>query len=278
MVATKERYKPKLVSEKLDRPLTLCRAAATGMAVFAMTLGESCTYPNGYTWGNVRIKQALKQARENTGEPNRPGYNQSHIPAFLKAFLSIRMEPSEYIFNKTRKRIRERLQTGHAITMAGDVAGTPLDSKLRRYVNPGVGHQLFFFDWQGEWKTGTVASIDPMTPPDATNYIRRIPVSEMWGFGRRFSMDTGDGRIYTAEKWRIGRNTEERQTARQLSALNLQLSNKYIGALNEISALDAENDELQAKLEECEQPPGVPLSQEEAAIAALEKALAELRS
>jgi len=239
MAASREHYRPPLISERLVLPLTLCRAAATGMAWAMATLGESVTRADGREFGNAVFTKRLKQARTNTGEPLRPGYNQSHMEDFMRAWgCSLKLKDVKY--NKKRAAIRESLQNGYAITLAGNVGSVanPL-SKLNKYVNP-VGHELIFFDWQGGWRTGSVAFIDPMTPVGVPNYVRRVPVLEMWQFGSYFQLMG----IYGAERWKIGKYTRALNTRREMAGLVLDAQTKLLAAQKGWSEADAELDAI----------------------------------
>ena len=244
MAPTREQYRPPLVSEKLVSPWTLCRAAVTGMAWAMATLGESMTFPDGDPWGAPRIRTALIDARENTGDPTRSGYNQSHVEAFLRAFGSgLKLEDVKY--NKSKTKIRESLQGHYAISLAGNVGRTPAGSKLRKWVN-AVGHQLLFFDWEGGQKTGTVAVIDPMTPQLVSNYVRRVPVAEMWAFGSAFQASG----VFVAERYRIGHYTKQAVTIRQMAAVTLDVQQKLVLAQTGWQNADAEVDALIARYNE----------------------------
>lgn len=274
MATTKEAFRPLLISEKLVTPLTLCRAAVTGMGWAMSTMGESTTFPVGQQYGNGAFEKQLKQARKNTGEPERKGYNQSHVSDFLKAFDSpLRLKDVKY--NQMRPKIRESLQGNFAISMAGSTAKTPAASKLRKWVNP-VAHQLLFFDWEGGVRTGTVAFIDPMTPPNNSNYVRRVPVREMWQFGSKFQFL----KRYVCERYSIGKYTRAAITRRDMAQLTLQVQEKLVAALKGWQEADAEVEELiekynelDAKYEACMEGQGIPVDQENEVIAHLQSAL-----
>jgi hypothetical protein len=245
------------------------------MAVMFMSLGESCTMQNGRLWGPQTITDKLQEARRLTGEPKRKGYNQSHIPAFLEAFGSAYMKPKSYLYWRDRKPIRESLQGPFVITMAGDVAGTPAGSKLRRYVNAGVGHELIFFDWEGDWRTGTVAVIDPMQAQDTGQYVRRVPASEMWAFGSRFRAMG----LYCAERWKIGSQTRAARVAKDRAAVILDLQQKVLKWREYSAELDAENDSLVDKYNELDakcKDGGVPITTESEVADLLQEAINKL--
>jgi len=281
MAATKERYRSLQVSERLAPPLTLCRAACTGMAVMFMSMGESCTYSTGKLWGNRRIQQALEEARKLTGEPNRKGYNQTHVGYFLQAFGSTKMTKKQYIYNKERKDIRESLRGDYVITMAGDVAGTRLESPLRKYVNGNVGHELLFFDWEGDWRTGTVAVIDPMQPQSKGDYVRRVPAKDMWAFGKKYLWMSR----YICERFKIGSQTKAAQVARDRAAVILDLQNRILTWRSAMVETERElqdvEDELKivmGKLDACRSGGGIPVEQEQNVVELLRQALVLLSS
>jgi len=215
MAVDSKQYRPTLIDEHLDMrdvdgdgdlDATLCRAAATAMALDAMTDGEWTRTVKGERWGRARIKALLKRMRDATGEPTREGYNQSHVPAFVKG-AGFPADTAR-VFNKSMPDIKTKLQEGFVVTLAGDVAGAPVGSPLRKYVNPGVGHEIIITRIS---KDGTKAAfIDPMTRHGTRAYERWAPWSHFQGFAKRFG--TPAARI--AEVWRRGSLTEAKLVAR----------------------------------------------------------------
>ncbi len=245
MAATRSEYNPLLVSERLVKRLTLCRASTTGMAWFMSTLGEATIWPNGRQFGESKLRTLLQDARVATGEPLRKGYNQSHVTAFLKAFGS-HLTIKDVIYNKSRLRIRESLQWGFAVCMAGNVAETPADSILRDLVGE-VAHEMLFYDWQGGWKTGTVAVIDPMTPPGTRFYVGRVPVREMFMFGSRYKI----GNRFNAERYKIGKYAKAAISHRRNAKIILDVQTKLLNAIAGREESDAEADKLLGQLNTC---------------------------
>ncbi len=275
MVARKWRFVPLQMSERLDPPLTLCRAVAVGVAVQLMTTGESVVAPTGRQWGRQTIKQAIERARKLTGEPNRKGYNQSHIPAFLAAFNSPCRK--DYIFNKSRRRIRESLQNGYAVTLAGNVGHVKGKSKLKRDVN-NVAHEMIFWDWQGGNRTGTVSFIDGMTPQGSATYIRRVPVSQMFQFASAF----GQNGVFIAERWKVGEYTAARQQEKRSARLVLSLQKRNLEFRLYAKELDEENDDLVKKYNALEAKckatdGGASLVAEQQALALMREAIGKLK-
>ena len=268
MAVDSRQYRPTLIDEHLDMQdvdndgdldATLCRAAATAMALDCMTDGEWTRTVKGERWGRARIKTLLKRMRAATGEPNRAGYNQSHVDDFVRGAGF----PTEIIriFNKSMPDLKKKLKEGFVVTLAGDVAGTPATSPLRKYVNPGVGHEIIITRIN---KDGTKAAfIDPMTRHGTRKYERWAPWSHFQGFAKRFG--TSSARI--AEIWKRGRLTEAKDVARNRAVVILQLQNALADLQklwkkqqlelsdqdDTIAALRAKANELEAALDECEQ-------------------------
>lgn len=279
MVAKRGRYLPLQCSERLVLPLTLCRAASVAHAVALMTLGESYIYSNGNLWGEETLRTRLKLGRIRTGEPKRRGYNQSHLEAFLQAFNSPRLRPKDYIYNKSKLRIRSSLQRGYAVTFAGNVGGTPRGSNLRRDVN-AVAHEIIFWDWQGGNRSGNVAFIDPMTPQGSGSYIRRVPVSHMWAFAKAFKQN----KVYIAERWKIGDYTAARMQEKASAKLVLQLQHRVLALKKTTETLDREYNDLVDKYNALEaqltaQPDtGVHRDAEQKALTLMRAAIVQLKS
>jgi hypothetical protein len=224
MAVSERLYRPTLIDEHLDMrdvdndgdlDATLCRAAATAMALDAMTLGEWTRTPKGERWGRARIKTLLKRMRAATEQPNRSGYNQSHVPAFVKGAGF----PTDIIriYNKPMSDIKQKLKDGFVVTLAGDVAGTPAGSPLRKYVNPGVGHEIIITRVSGDGKRA--AFIDPMTRHGTSVYERWAPWPHFVGFAKRF-VSNGNA---IAEIWKRGRLTEAKEVARDRAVVILKV-------------------------------------------------------
>jgi hypothetical protein len=254
-------YRPTLIDEHLDMrdvdkdgdlDATLCRAAATAMALDAMTNGEWTRTVKGDRWGRARIKTLLQRMRMATGEPLRSGYNQSHVDEFVRGAGF----PTDIIriYNKPMKDIKGKLKDGFTVTLAGDVRGTPVNSPLRRYVNPGVGHEIIITRVSGD---GTRAAfIDPMTRHGTVNYERWAPWSHFVGFAKRFV--TGGNAI--AEIWKRGRLTEAKEVARDrarviedLQGRLLRLSKEWEKQQRELITCDETIQKLSGDLADCRQ-------------------------
>lgn len=208
-------YRPLLVDEHLnmrdvdndgDLDATLCRASATLMALDAWTGGGLTTKATGTKWGKAQIRNALGKMRRQTGEPDRYGYNQTHVYDFVRA---MGLPSSSFtVFNQSMPEIRKKLEDGFVVTLAGDVGLTPVGSPLRRYVNP-VGHEIIVTRIN---KDGTKAAfIDPMTPHGTLRYERWAPWSHFADFAGRF----GVPKARVAEIWKRGYGSEAEKQRRQ---------------------------------------------------------------
>lgn len=267
-MAVKSRlYRPTLIDEHLDMrdvdddgdlDATLCRAAATAMALDAMTDGEWTRNTVGNRWGKARIKTLLKRMRAATGEPNRQGYNQSHVDDFVRGAGF----PTDIIriYNKPMSDIKARLKAGFTVTLAGDVKGTPAGSPLRRHVNAGVGHEIIVTRLSADGKKAWF--IDPMTRYGTTPYERLAPWPHFVGFAKRF-MVSGNA---IAEIWERGRLTQAKEVARDRATTLLKVQRalsdlqkvwkeqqlELIEQDKHIETLRKRRDELRAALGECE--------------------------
>lgn len=253
MAATSQRYNPLLISERVEPnavgQFDLCRAASLLMGVDAATNGEFTTYANGRKWGKAKIANALKKMRNATGVAGRGSFNQSHMDDFL---TGIGFPINSYTrFNRSFKAIKETLDT-HVVFLAGDVKHTPAGSPLRKYVNPGVGHEIILV--RINKARDKIAFIDPMTPHGTKRYLRWAPASHFRQFGSEFSQN-GD---YVAGTMRKGAFTQERKTARQLGGLNLELQRTLELRDSRIEALETQKKALKAELAALEVQPEDP--------------------
>jgi hypothetical protein len=234
-------YRPLLFSERVaginldDDPaleFDLCRAACLAMAFDAATLGEWSTNPNGTRWGRAKIRSALVKMRNATGEQQRGGFNQSHMDDFLRG---IRAPQDVWVkFNVPMARIKEALGNGFVVLLAGDVAGTPVKSGMRKYVRPGVGHEILLTAIN---KDGTrIAYIDPMVPHGTAKYQRWAPAREVAGFGSRFKT----GKNYIAGKVKRGKYTRAQQVARDRAAVIKDMQERLLSLAAEWEKQQAE--------------------------------------
>lgn len=249
-------YRPLLIDEHLnmldidndgDKDATLCRAAASLMAGDAVTGGELTTTQKGGKWGRAKIRAVLGKMRQSTGAPKRPGYNQSHVAGFVKA-MGLPADSYER-FNKSMGEAKAKLKQGYVVTVAGDVGLTPYGSPLRRYVNPGVGHEIII---TRVTKDGTKAAfIDPMTPHGTKVYERWAPWSHFVAFAKRF----GAPGARIMEIWKRGKYAKASIQARQkreyrdnltTAVIDLTESQRRVGELEEDVAL------LERQLEEAQ--------------------------
>jgi hypothetical protein len=198
-------YKPILFSEKLEPndvgKLDLCRACALLTIFDTATNGEFSTNDDGSKWGKRRIKRTLEKMRAATGLELRGSYNTSHMDEFAKgAGFNPRAWVKQIVPFKS---VVQGLKDGYAYTLSGDVRGTPAGSPLRKWVNPGVGHELALIDISDDGER--IQFIDPMTPHGTKNYARWAPKAHFKAFAKAF-MENGkvvSGRIkkgyYTAK-------------------------------------------------------------------------------
>lgn len=275
-------YRPTLVDEHLnmrdvdndgDLDATLCRAAATLMAADAWTGGDLTAKPTGGRRGKAWIKATLGKMRRATGEPNRYGYNQSHTPAFLQA-INIPRAAYDQV-NGRMAEAKALLSKGYVITLAGDVGFTPGGSPLRKYVNPGVGHEIIITRIS---KDGTKAAfIDPMTRHGTAKYERWAPWSHFVAFAKRFGSQLH--RVWESWKRGAGSKVEAQRTAkrtwRALAQENAEIitrKEQRIEDLNE-SMMDVEQEaeDLTHKLMLCE------TSDDKARIEYLEEAMERIQ-
>ena len=214
MAVDTQTYVPLLVSEKLspntEGKYDLCRAAVLAMLVNAGTNGEWMTKPNGKRWGRKQIRQLLKNMRRATGDLSRGYYNQSHVPAFLRGagWRSDVYEQQNVPFAS----IVDGLRTGKwNYELAGDVKHTALDSPLRRYVNPNVGHDIALIRLSKDEQR--IGFIDPMTPP-GRRALRWAPVNHFRQFASAFK--TGSGNVI-AGRVRKGSLTDANMVRKNLA-------------------------------------------------------------
>lgn len=241
------RYKPLLFSEKLAPnsagQYTLCRAASLAMGYDAVTNGDWTTNPDGSRWGRVKIKNMLERMRSATGEPLRDGYNQTHVPAFLKA-MGAPPDAWEQA-NVAWTGLIGDLNSGFVVELAGNVRHTPDNSPLRKYVNP-VDHDIIMLDY----KSGRISFIDPMTPHGARRYIRWAPASDFQQFGSEFRTNGN----YIAGRLKRGKYSDLAilrrkgagvDQAKRINELEQDLSLSH----QEVLALQGDLDEIQGYLE-----------------------------
>lgn len=269
------RYRPMLVDEHLnmrdvdndgDLDATLCRAAASLMALDAWTSGEITTTPVGTKWRKAKIRSALGLMRKATGEPDRHGYNQSHTADFVRAMG----EPVSAftIFNRSMTQIKAKLREGFVVTLAGDVGYAPAGSPLRRYVNPGVGHEIIITRLSKD--ESRAAFIDPMTPHGTAKYERWAPWSHFVGYAERF----GAPAARVAEIWKRGYGSLEEAQRRRKAAWRetaIDAERQHRLAQSRIGVLEEELADAKQALALCE------ASDDNLRIEELESALSDIR-
>jgi hypothetical protein len=274
MAVSLEHYRPTLIDEHLhmldvdgdgDKDATLCRAAATAMALDAMTLGEWTRTSKGDRWGKARIRTLLARMRNATGEPRRAGYNQSHVPDFIKGAGF----PTDIlrIYNKPTSDIKDKLAAGFVATVAGDVALTPAGSPLRKYVNGNVGHEIILTRMIKD--RSKIAFIDPMTPHGTAKYERWAPANDVHRFMGRFRSNGNN----IAEIWKRGKLTEAKEVARDRARVILEQQQSFLELKKlwerqqlELMQQDDTIAELQAKLDAAEEHEALDLTAELQAI------------
>jgi hypothetical protein len=197
----------------------------------AGTLGEWTTTPSGERWGRAKIKNALVDMRTATGEPERVGYNQSHADDFLRGINA--PEDAYQARNLEWDDIERDLRNGYTVDLAGNVAHTPANSPLRKYVNP-VDHDILLLRIND--KTKRITFIDPMTPP-GQKAIRTAPIADFKAFGSEFC--TNGGYIYGRLK--KGRYTEAALIRQDQGGADVAALKARIEALKvDIQALQAQ--------------------------------------
>lgn len=210
MATQKSKYKALHASELLIRKPRVngCRVSVTLEAADYATLGEVTTNADGSRFRTLAKARTLRRMRAATGEPDRPGFNQSHVATFVKELGLPRDVYS--IFNRPWADIKNALDGHNVISIAGNNKHTPVGSTLRINVNP-VAHQILLTEISSDGKTITFSQ--PMDP-DADYKLRRAPASEVKAFASEFR----SGGRYTAEKYRIGSHTVAAIEARKAAA------------------------------------------------------------
>src|SRR3990167_4076441 len=167
------RYRPPVASERL-LPKTIhcfngCRLSAAWSGAAVATLGESTLLPNGRPKGVAARKRDLERMLKATGEPNRAGFNQGHVPAIHDA-LDV---PTPERWTGTFEELWA--DEDAAFSIAGnpqDIAGASTLERLAAQRGwSGADHELLLLP-----KRGTRGAIlDPMRPQGGSYAGGRVP-------------------------------------------------------------------------------------------------------
>ncbi len=226
MSVTDIRYKPLLVSERIEPndlgQYDLCRAAVFAMMLNGSTNGEWMKNLDGTDWGRKKLKRMLEKMRAKTGQVLRGSFNTSHMAAFAKGvgWPADTWDPEI----KTFRHFKAGLATGKwNYSLSGDVKYTPAGSPLRKWVNPGVGHNIFV-----GWITKDgdhMGFIDPMTPHGTKRVVRWAPTWHFRAFASKFK--DASGRIVCG-RVRKGVNTEANRVRRNRGRIIVKLQEDLI--------------------------------------------------
>ena len=206
------RYRPPVASERL-LPKTIhgyngCRLSAAWSGAAVATLGESTLLPNGRLKGVAARKRDLERMLRATGEPNRVGFNQSHVPAIHDALGVPTPEPWTGTFEELWR------DEGAAFTIAGnpqDIAGASTLERLAAQRGwSGADHELLLLPRRGTH--GTI--IDPMRPQGGSYSGDRVPKAEVRQFMRSREIEAGGRPV--AERYPVGGWTQAALATRRL--------------------------------------------------------------
>jgi hypothetical protein len=252
MSATPGRYSPTHVDERLVEPVNACRVVTLIHLADIASLGEAVTRPNGRRISKRGYKSLLTRMRNATGEPARPSYNQGHIDTLMQA--GFKGYPRVVPFNEPFERIRESVQDGFAISLAGQAGadpatghpGVPQGSPLAQFTR--VEHQILIVrerqrDGQTEWLI-----YDPMVPWNPRHRGYWAPAEHVRIFGKRFASAGGD---YIAERVKIGSWTKLARFRTERDAQVASLKKRARDA-------ERERDQARADLAACQAELGGP--------------------
>lgn len=208
------RYRPPFASERLLKPTASgfngCRLSAAWSGIAVATLGESTMTPTGNVKGTAGRRADLRKMLQGTGEPNRDGFNQSHVAGYHAAVG----QPAPDIFSGSFEKLWG--DKNAAYTIAGHprgMTGTKIMSLASSRGWSNVSHELLLLHNR---KSDSCVIYDPMHPQSGSYRGDRVPKAEI----RRFMTNpaVGIGGALNAERYPVGGWTAERKTKRRLES------------------------------------------------------------
>jgi len=207
------RYRPPQASERLlpkhpQHGYTGCRLSAAWVGAAVATLGESTLTPEGRPMSPSAIRRDLERMLKGTGDPDRAGYRQDHVPGMLAA---IDLPAPERLTGDFDDMWADR---DAAYTIAGnpqDIRGaSTLEHLAAQRSWSGVNHELLLMPHRGDF--GTI--FDPMRPQGGSYAGDRVPKAELRQFMRSPELQAGGKPI--AERFPVGGWTQAALQTRKL--------------------------------------------------------------
>ena len=177
MAATRDKFRPRQLSERFDTPLITCSLHSWYTANQASFLGENLIRGTGAPFGLTAMKNEFAKAWRAVRQEGDKGYGTTDFNKFMGA-LGSPVTLNQVKFIRGRDDIRNALGAGHVITMAGNVGKTPANSPLRADVNP-VDHRMAFKDLKRINNVWYTRLYDPMTPQGSSRWGKWVPLNHV---------------------------------------------------------------------------------------------------
>lgn len=129
-------------TQRVGGRLNACRIGTHANLMAISTCNESVTNAQGRPLGKAARKAIVKKGRAATGQPDRAGFNQGHLPEYHRAMypglpMPTLVETTDFP-NLVAHADEAHLGKGHVIAIAVDLRA---HAALRRFVS-GAGHEI----------------------------------------------------------------------------------------------------------------------------------------